>query len=461
MKILVLNLPHKRRIVRKFSCSYFANGFLYPPIELVRLATIISNKSEGKINTLFKDAIAEKLSHHACLQYITVEQPDIIACLASVDFINDEVEFIRLVKTVTKSKIVLIGYIPNLFPDSFHEADVILGNNFEATFAAVSSAYKNNLSVDEFIENVKQTKNEISIFDPNLIDFYNPEFLDFRYYSDLFVKGKTAFTYFSFGCPFKCSYCVKTYNQDKVYFRNQETIIRELKHYHSKGIKNIRILDDNCNLNKRLLQAIVDFQKNENIQFNFSGLTRIDLLDKESVELLITLGFKNLLIGIESVNHVTQQAFNKPLELEITQLKPLLHRLNEHTVELTFFMMYNPITDSRREIRNMINFLNQLPVHYAGLSYITPYPGTKFFESNRPEIEFSVSPKYISRFKFTHYKQQRTNELYFIWLFFVSKPARFVKLIKRFLQFPRQSWNMATSVLKYFFFFDRNRSDLI
>jgi hypothetical protein len=109
MNILVLNMPYKQNIIRKYSCSFHAAGFLYPPVELLRVATIIKQYSNNKHSVKFYDAIADKHNNKTCINKIAETKPDIIISLASLDFINDENIFLEQLKKRIESKIVLIG----------------------------------------------------------------------------------------------------------------------------------------------------------------------------------------------------------------------------------------------------------------------------------------------------------------------------------------------------------------
>ena len=90
MKFLVINLPYQSKIIRKFSCSYFARGFLYPPVELVRLSTIIEENGIPGDEVIFYDAVAENHDEDSCIEKIKNIQPDYVFTMTSVDFISSE-----------------------------------------------------------------------------------------------------------------------------------------------------------------------------------------------------------------------------------------------------------------------------------------------------------------------------------------------------------------------------------
>jgi hypothetical protein len=49
---------------------------------------------------------------------------------------------------------------------------------------------------------------------------------------------------------------------------------------------------DNATLNKGLFRELAPFMEEREMQFRFYGLTRIDLLDIETIELLSLMGFQ-------------------------------------------------------------------------------------------------------------------------------------------------------------------------
>ncbi len=60
MKTIVLNLPNKNQVVRRYMCSYNAPNFLYPPLELMYISAIV--KEWKKDDVILIDDIAEKLN---------------------------------------------------------------------------------------------------------------------------------------------------------------------------------------------------------------------------------------------------------------------------------------------------------------------------------------------------------------------------------------------------------------
>ncbi len=450
MNILVLNLPYKRKIIRKYSCSYHANGFLYPPVELVRISSIIKEKCVDNYELNFIDAIALNLSYRKCIDKILRIKPDLIITLTSVDFIGEEIRFLSKLKTLIDAKLVVIGHIASMFPEKFPFADVVLSNNFEAVIGQTCIEKANN--ADCFIAKLKEKKDNDYIFDPDIIQKVDLSFVDESLYSELFTRGKTAFTYFSFGCPFKCSFCVRTYGLNKHYYRSTENIIAEIAEYKLAGYKNIRLLDDNCNLNKDLLHKILNFQNSHGIEFNYHGLTRLDLLDDESLSLFAQLKFKNLYVGIETINENTQKEYNKKLDLDYNSIYNKFSYLEKSGVEITVFILFNPLTETKDDLKKTVKFLSKLPISNAGLSFVNPYPGTELFKKNRKEIDFYFEEDYHSRFADKYYKNIELIELWFMIRFYFSSLNRLLIIAKKCLCNPKQFLKIIFGSLIYLVF---------
>lgn len=457
MKFLVLNPPYYRNIIRKYSCSYFASGFLYPPVELLRVATIIKEKAKKKHEVKFIDAIAEKLNYEQCIDKIKNFNPDFLILLGSVDFINEEYQFCRQVKSEIDLKIILIGYLPDLFCQHYPDIDIILGNDFESIIGESFNNFFSNSN--SYFKNLKELKNKGIPFNPDTIEKVDNSFVNEKLYSDLFVKGKTAFTYFSFGCPYKCSFCVKTYNLDRIYYRNTSNILKELLEYHRKKYKNIRILDDNCTINKKILFDILEFQNKNNIKFNYYGLSRMDLLDEETINLLIKLNFRRILIGIEAIKNETQNVYNKKINLDLDKIIPKMENLKRNKVEIFIFIMFNPLTDTKECVKETISFLKKLPINFASISYITPYPGTRFFSENIDHIDFSLKPEFKSKLKSKYYADFKNVKISFFINFYLLNIKIFPFFILKLINHPRQSFVIIKSFLTYFFSKDKKKEN--
>ncbi len=458
-KVLILNLPYLRPIIRKYSCSYFANGFLYPPVELLRVFEIIKIYGEGKFELSFKDSVADKLNEQSCIDFVKKTEPELIICMASVDFFSHENNFVGSLKKQYPVPVVVIGYIPSLNPECFATADVILGNGFEGIVSTASKLCNGDDLVSSFIQNLSTSNSGDLLFDADIIPRYDFSQVQHSSYQELFARGKTAFTYFSFGCPFKCSFCVRTYNLKNVYYRSSENILDELRELNRLGYKNVRILDDNCTLNRQLLEDIKLWQDKNGIKFNYYGLTRLDLLDEKMIILLNEIGFKTLYIGIETIKTETQLEYGKKLDLSFHTLKNLLELIRKAGITVNVFLMFDMFTETRSDIFKTLKFLRRLPIRFASLNYVIPYPGTEYYNKHSGKFCFSSEAGLIWNKSSRFDKNLKWHEFIFFFSFYCLNPMNFISLLKRTITYPKQTIQMGLQFFKFIFGSKSSRKD--
>ena len=115
MKVACLNLPYIRPIVRRYTCTYHAENFLLPPLELMYLSSII--KQEGGESFLI-DAIAERLSIDKVNAQLNGFSPNCLISLLGIETFSEDLASLKKIKEANPQVyIICIGYYPSLFPE--------------------------------------------------------------------------------------------------------------------------------------------------------------------------------------------------------------------------------------------------------------------------------------------------------------------------------------------------------
>lgn len=439
MKILVLNLPFPRKIIRRYSCSYYSNGFLYPPQELLRLATIIKQNNKG--NTFFIDSIAEDRSINDIINFVKKNHIEVIFTLLSLDFIDTDLKIVNKIKQSTSVPIVSISYLASLFRNQFQQLDIVLDNFFEQkTYFAL----KNSSSLPDFINSLKETEGKTFDFNPNLIRQVDRSLINPKHYKELFCRGKTAFLYFGFGCPYKCNYCISSYDHKNYSMRKKEFIFEELEQLYKEGYKNVRVLDDNSTINKEFLKELDKFLKEKRISLNFYGLSRISLIDKEMAYLLKDIGFKRIYLGLETLNQKMQEYYEKNIDINLNILREKIKLLKSNKIETGLWMLFHPLKQTRNELYSSIKELSSLKADFVNLSILVPYPGTKLFDIEKENIHYSLNP-FESEFKTNCNCDKIEKGFYFRYYL---KPSNALRMMKFALKYPIKSISLFFSLFK-------------
>lgn len=151
MKTLLLNLPYKNKIIRRFRCSYNSPGFLFPPLELLSLGGIVKEWKGDSVELL--DAVAESISIEQCIERITEYDPTIIVTITGLEHFQNDVEAIQRIKeTLPHIKILCMGYYPTIFSKEILEKtsiDFLLLNEPELSFSKLYDCLKAGTKTDE------------------------------------------------------------------------------------------------------------------------------------------------------------------------------------------------------------------------------------------------------------------------------------------------------------------------
>ena len=115
MRTCFLNLPYAKRIIRRYNCTYHAPNFLFPPLELMYLASIA--RSWKKADCIFIDAVAENLSLDKVIKRLKVYQVRFLVFMAGIETFSEDLLAISLIKSsLAHLKIAAMGYLPSISP---------------------------------------------------------------------------------------------------------------------------------------------------------------------------------------------------------------------------------------------------------------------------------------------------------------------------------------------------------
>lgn len=246
------------------------------------------------------------------------ENPDIIAFSVYLWNVEKVVNLIESIKLKSNAIIVMggpeVSYEPQYFMQNT-KVDYIISGEGEIAFNQLVTSIESHSPIDQ-IPGLIYRKNDKIIQNPmkvikNLDNLKNP----YRMNEDI-QKLRTRIQYIemSRGCPFNCSYCLASLDNN-VRFFDVERVKADILYLMANGAKTFKFLDRTFNYKISNALEIFDFiiknhHDNTQFQFEITG----DLLPTEIITYINEHAPKGLIrfeIGIQSTHEATNLSVNR------------------------------------------------------------------------------------------------------------------------------------------------------
>ncbi len=295
---------------------------------------------------------------------------------------------------------ILGGFHPSAFPreclmDS--NVDCIVIGEGEETFLDVVNKISNNhdpLDSDgvacrneECIPVINQPRERIKNLDS--IPFPARHLIDLEKYIKINKSqgGQKRYRYTtvitSRGCPNNCVFCsVKVVWGRGWRARSPENVVEELEELKNKyKINEIHFEDDNISLNKKRMNRLCDLmiEKDLNMTWTTPNGIAVHTLDKGLLIKMKKSGCHQLNFGIESGNeYVLNSIIRKNLRL--ARAREVIAWTKEVGIWAHGFFVIGFPGETRKMIRNTLDFAKTSNLDSAFFTIATPYPGTELFD---------------------------------------------------------------------------------
>jgi len=181
------------------------------------------------------------------------------------------------------------------------------------------------------------------------------------------------------GCPFKCSYCSRTFGRT---FRAHSInrIIQEINYlidnYH---IQQINIEADTLTVKKSFLKDLCHalIENGINRQIKWTCESRVDTIDEDMLKLMCHAGCWQISYGVETGSQRLLNLINKGVTL--TQVENAFYLTKRVGISIRGFFMLGLPTETREESLETIAFAKKIDPLWAQFTITVPYPGTQMF----------------------------------------------------------------------------------
>lgn len=372
MNILLLNPPGDKPYIRDYYCSKVSkSNYLFPPIDLIMLSGILSEKHHLSVC----DAIADQLGNQQCLDLIIAGKHDVIISLVGAASLDSDLQFLRqashhVTMTVVSGDALLEN--PSQWLDSYPFLSAVL---LDFTSTDIVEFLAGNRSG---IRSIVFPGSSGTAERPRGEEFSIPvprhELFSSANYRFPFVHSKNFTTVLTdYGCPYRCSFCVMASLGYR--YRGVENVVAELRALHRLGKKELFIIDQSFGVKRERALELCWRMSSEGFGFGWVCFSRVDLIDKDLLHAMKRAGCHTIIFGVESASSAILQQYHKGYSTQdIIETFALCRREGIRTVAT--FILGLP-EETRETATETIAFLKHIQCDYISVNVAVPRAATE------------------------------------------------------------------------------------
>lgn len=304
---------------------------------------------------------------------------DIVVIYSSIIDYKNEVAAIVKIKNSTNAIVGVVGAFTSAKPDIYHDADFVVIGEPENFFM--------NLTKKTKLKGIIRSE---TILDLDKLPFPDWDGFPIQSFSYKPALAKTPFLTMqsSRGCPYSCSfYCPYTVIQGTKYRKRLSTkVVDEIEYLVNKyKIKSLQFRDPLFSLDRSRIIEIAKEIGNRKIDIEWLCETRLDLLDKELIDIMFSAGLRVINVGIESYSSaILNMSRRKPIK--IAYQEEIIKYCKKKGIKVIAFYIFGLTNDTKATIIQTIRYAKKLNTYLAQFTISTPYPGTGFYEEMKDRI---------------------------------------------------------------------------
>jgi len=187
------------------------------------------------------------------------------------------------------------------------------------------------------------------------------------------------------GCIGTCSYCLiggSTVSRGYghcIRLQSPERIFQEVKLLISKfGVKHITFWDDCFALNRDRVVKFCNLVIDSGLRFNWSCMSRADLIDEELVILMKKAGLTRIGFGVESGSQKILDSI--PKKVTVQQNMDAIKMCHRHKLWVWIFLIIGLPEENWSTIKDTIDFVKKSKPDYLFSGCAMPFPGTVYYD---------------------------------------------------------------------------------
>lgn len=380
-KVLLLNPPGDKLYQRDMYCSAVSKASYYwPAIDLLILSGILGG--EYAVDVI--DAVAEKIPVGKCLARIRDGGYRAVVFLTGTASWKQDFAFMAGVRAPGSPHPLLIGngdillHKAGQFMAEYPFLDAVLFDYTSPDILNYLAGRSEDIAAMAFRRgaDIEMRRKDVR---PMEFSYPVPHHAKFPLRRYLLAQGKRfPFTtvQMSFGCPFRCTFCVAATLGYK--YRSVDNVLEELRHVAGLGIREVFFTDFTFEARRSNALELCRRMALENIDLTWTCSSRANTLDEELLAAMKRAGCHTLLIGVESGDEEILKTYSKGVSKDdVRRAFALCRRLGIRT--LGHFIIGLP-GETEDTVLETLRFAKELDCDFASFNIAVPALGTPLRE---------------------------------------------------------------------------------
>lgn len=432
LKVVLLNPPSSNKYLRDQYCTSLSKAeYYWHPIDLLIQSGILSR--EHDVNVI--DAQVDSILPSECTELLLEIKPDIILFVTGFLSMKQDLDYIKQISRLIDSKFIATGgYLlydckKHLEENPFIDA-ILLDYTSDSLLEYLNG---NNELYDicvkyggQIIEYPRRKNDEIS-YPPPRYDLFALNTYKMPYSKKrLFASVAT-----SYGCPYKCNFCIAR----KIPFkqRNLQNVFLELDVLNKLNIKELFFRDFTFGTNYEYTVKLCEYLKRNG--FSWSASSRVDILDDNLLSIMKASGCHTLNFGVESPKDVQLRNIEK--NIVVKDVIKTFSRCKKIGIKTLAHYIIGLPGDKLSDISNLIDFSVKLKSDYASYNIAIPLPGSGIENYRGSDLSYDE----LVRLKNKAYKSFYFNVNYiFRYIRNLTRPSDLTCAVKNCVAFLRKNF---------------------
>jgi anaerobic magnesium-protoporphyrin IX monomethyl ester cyclase len=375
--VLLLNPPARGLYIRDQFCSHLSKGAYYwQPLDLLVLS---GQLHAAGFEVTVVDAVAERLDRDCALQRALEPAANVLVFLTGSDTFDEDVAFVEAIRRQRPATVIGIGDIlrdqgPHLL-ERYPVIDACLNDFVTHGLVAfldgrLDAATNMTVRTADAIRTIPAPDTAKTFTTPP------PRYDLFplrRYRMPFNRHHPYAAVIASTWCPFPCVFCPFASTPFKL--RDVGDVLANLEAVRRLNLQQVHFADWTFAVNRRHTLALLEGMLDAGFRFDWTCLSRVNLVDRELLERMKRTGCHLIEFGVESGSQALLNRYQKHITLaQVRQAFRLCHETGIDT--LATFVLGLP-GETPRTLDETLALALEIDPTYCSFNVASPRPGTR------------------------------------------------------------------------------------